>query len=110
MSRPTVQKITFTEFRRALERARAAGTRIVPAEKDRWHRYVTGHGVREHNFRTCAAGQYENLEPVIIDEPGEWGGYYLRSAVEEVALRWQRRHRAGACIAGASRVRSQGLG
>ena len=90
MSRPTVQRINFTEFRPALERARAAGTRIVPDEKDRWTRYVTEHGVREHNFRAYAAGQYEGLEPVIIDESGEWGGYYLWSAAEEVALRWHR--------------------
>jgi hypothetical protein len=90
MSRPTVQQTNFIEFRRALERARAAGTRIVPGEKDRWQRYVTEHGVRERNFQAYAAGKYQTLEPVIIDEPGEWGGYYLWSATEEVALRWHR--------------------
>jgi hypothetical protein len=90
MLRPTVQQTTFTEFRRMLERARAAGTRILPGERDRWQLYVTEHGVREHNFRANAAGLYESLEPVIIDEPGDWGGYFLWSAANEVALRWHR--------------------
>jgi len=90
MSRPTAQKIEYSDFKRALERAVAAGTRISTRDAERWATYVTAKGVREHNFKAFLVGQYDKLEAVIIDDPGEWGGYYLWSALDEVAFRWHR--------------------
>jgi hypothetical protein len=90
MSRPIVEELNFTEFRRALDRAALAGTRIQPREKERWQEYVRRNAVRELNFQAFAAGKYEGLEPVIIDDTTEWGGYFLWSAMEEVVLRWRR--------------------
>jgi hypothetical protein len=90
MARPTVDEPNYQEWKRALERALAAGTRILPRDKDRWDAYVAANGVRENNFKAFAKGKYEKLEGVIIDEPPPWGGYYLFSAAEEVVLRWQR--------------------
>ncbi|HEY5810853.1 MAG TPA: hypothetical protein VIT67_22975 [Povalibacter sp.] len=90
MSRPTVVEVNFQEFKRAVDSAIAAGTRILPREKDRWEQYVATNQVRELNFQAYARGKYEKLEPVIIDAGPPWGGYYLWSASEEVALRWQR--------------------
>ena len=90
MSRPTVVELNYPEFRQALEIATATGTRIVPREKDRWDRYVALNKVREVNFQAYARGRYDNLEAVIIDSSTPWGGYYMWSAAEEIALRWER--------------------
>jgi hypothetical protein len=90
MSRPIVEELNFQEFKRALEKALAAGTRIVPTESSRWAAYVSAHGVREVNFQAYARGKYDSLDALIIDEPGSWGGYYLWSPAEEVVLRWRR--------------------
>jgi hypothetical protein len=90
MSRPIVEELNFQEFKRALDKALAAGTRILPTEELRWATYVGAHGVREINFKAYARGLYESLDALIIDEPGTWGGYYLWSPAEEVVLRWRR--------------------
>lgn len=90
MARPTVVEANFQEFKRALENAIAEGNRILPRETDRWQAYVDAHQVRVTNFHAYARSKYENLEPVIIDAAGPWGGYYLWSARDEVVLRWQR--------------------
>jgi hypothetical protein len=90
MSRPTVEQLHYPEFKRAVERAIVAGTRITPKEKDRWTKYVQTHNVREANFQAYARGLFENLEPLILDEGPPWGGYYMWSAAEEVALRWNK--------------------
>lgn len=89
MARPTIAEVDFQQFKRALERAIAGGTRITPAESERWAKYVEANGIREVNVRAYAAGKYDGLEPVIIDEPAPSGGYYLWSASEEVALQWR---------------------
>lgn len=90
MARPTVQEVDFQQFKRDLVKATASGSRITPAETERWAKYVEAHGVRETNVRAYAAGKYAGLEPVIIDEPPPAGGYYLWSAAEEVALLWRK--------------------
>ena len=90
MSRPTVEQLHYPEFKRAVERAIVAGTRITPKEKDRWTKYVRTHNVREANFQAYARGLFDNLEPLILDEGPPWGGYYMWSAAEEVALRWSK--------------------
>jgi hypothetical protein len=95
MSRPIVEELNFQEFKRALDKALAAGTRILPTEGTRWAAYVNAHGVRENNFQAYARGMYESLDALIIYEPAPWGGYYLWSPAEEVVLRW-RRPEAGA--------------
>jgi hypothetical protein len=90
MTRPIVEELNFTEFRRAVDAALLAGTRITPIETQRWADYIAKHKVRETNFQAYAAGKYEGLEPLIIDSGPPWGGYYLWSAREEVVLRWRR--------------------
>lgn len=90
MSRPIVVEPNYQEFRRALQAAIVAGTRILPREKQRWERYVAEHNVREVNFQAYARGRYENLEALIIDSSDAWGGYYMWSEADEVVLRWER--------------------
>lgn len=89
MSRPTVVEVNFHEFKRALESALASGARIVPGDTQRWRGYVAAHRVRETNFQAYVRGKHENLEPVIIDAAAPWGGYYMWSSKDEIALRWQ---------------------
>jgi hypothetical protein len=88
MSRPSVEQVFFPEFKRAMERAIVAGTRITPQERDRWVKYVDTHKVRETNFQAYARGMFADLEPLILDEAPPWGGYYMWSTADEVALRW----------------------
>jgi hypothetical protein len=90
MARPTVEQLIFPEFKRAMERALVAGTRITPLERERWTKYVAAHKVREANFQAYARGMYPDLEPLILDEGPPWGGYYMWSADEEIVLRWSR--------------------
>lgn len=90
MTRPTVEEVDFQQFKRALERATATGTRIVPAQKERWEAYVKAKGVREVNFQGYARSKYDGLAPVIIDDDGPLAGYYMWSPAEERALRWLR--------------------
>jgi hypothetical protein len=90
MSRPTVVELNYQEFKRALDGAIAANTRILPREKERWAQYVAANQVRELNFQAYIRGKFDNLEPVIIDAGPPWGGYYMTSAAEEVVFRWER--------------------
>ena len=90
MSRPIVEQLVFGEFKRAVERAIVAGTRITPQERERWARYVATHKVRETNFQAYALAMYPSLEPLILDEAPPWGGYYMWSQDLEVVLRWSR--------------------
>ena len=90
MSRPIVEQLIFAEFKRAVERASVAGTRITPQERERWDQYVAKHKVREINFQAYARGMYPSLEPLILDENPPWGGYYMWSQDLEVVLRWNR--------------------
>ena len=89
MTRPTVEEVDFPSFKRALERAIADGTRIVPLEKERWKGYVSEHGVREVNFQGFVRSKYEGFEPVILGGGHPLAGYYMWSAAEERALRWR---------------------
>jgi len=90
MPRPTVEQLHFSEFKRAMERAIVAGTRITPKERERWVKYVDTHRVRETNFQAYANGLFSGLEPLILDEAPPWGGYYMWSQDYEVVLRWNR--------------------
>jgi hypothetical protein len=88
MSRPTVREINYVDFKRILERAATAGTRVELSNKTRWTAFVTEHRVKEAGFSAYAKGHSESLVPVIIDEPEPTGGYYLYSDRDEVCLKW----------------------
>lgn len=88
MSRPTVKEINYVDFKRILESALAAGTRVEKADKSRWTTFVTQHRVKEAGFNAYARSHSESLKPIIIDEPAPNGGYYLYSERDEVCLKW----------------------
>jgi hypothetical protein len=96
MSRPSIQDIDYHEFLTALRKAVDDGSRIDVSERQRWTEWVKKHRVREAAFKSMGGGRFEGLQPVIIDNDGKWGGYYLHSSEEEACLKWYRPESDGA--------------
>lgn len=90
MGRPRIVEVDYYNFAAALQKAVDTGSRIDPKEEARWAQYVKDHRVKEVSAKSYAKGLYESLQPVIIDQEGEWGGYYLYSSAEEACLKWVR--------------------
>jgi len=90
MARPTIVEKDYYQFQKALRRAIDTGNRIDVSEKERWKEWVKEHRVKEASFKSFGAGMYEGLEPVIINQDDQWGGYYMFSKDEEVVLTWVR--------------------
>jgi hypothetical protein len=90
MARPRIVEKDYYQFQQALRRAVDNGNRIDVAEKERWKTWVKEHHIKEASFRSFGAGMYEGLQPVIIDQDDEWGGYFMYSKDEEVVLTWVR--------------------
>jgi len=90
MGRPRIVERDYYRFQKALQRAVDTGNRIDVTETARWKEWVKEHRVKEASFKSFGAGMYEGLEPVIIDDDGEWGGYFMFSKAEEVVLVWTR--------------------
>ena len=90
MGRPRIVEVNYHQFKAALQAAIDSGTRIDVTEQERWARYVNAKRVKEISFKSYGKGLYEFLKPVIIDEDGPWGGYYLHSPDEEAVLKWVR--------------------
>ena len=88
MSRPTVKEINYVDFKRTLEQAAVAGTRVEKSDKTRWTSLVAQHRVKEAGFNAYARSHSESLKPIIIDEGAPNGGYYLYSERDEVCLKW----------------------
>jgi hypothetical protein len=88
MSRPTVKEINYVDFKRILEQAATNGTRVEKSDKTRWAAYVAQNRVKEAGFNAYARSHSESLKPVIVDDPGPSGGYYLYSERDEVSLKW----------------------
>jgi hypothetical protein len=90
MVRPRIVDVDYQEFLGALRRASEAGQRIDAADKLRWAAWVKNNHMREAAFKSVGKSRIEGLQPVIIDDAGEWGGYYLYSKEEEACLKWVR--------------------
>jgi hypothetical protein len=90
MARPTIVDIDYHRFLQALRRATDSGERIEPTDKKRWSSWVRDNRIKEGAFKSFANGKYQGLAPVIIDNSGEWRGYYLFSEEEEACLKWER--------------------
>jgi hypothetical protein len=90
MARPRIVDVDYFQFQRALRKAIDSGRRIDVSDKDRWASWVRANHIKEAAFKSFAKGKYEGLEPVIIDDAGQWGGYYLVSREEEACLKWDR--------------------
>ena len=89
MVRPRIVERDYYQFQQALRGAVDNGNRIERTETERWKSWVKEHRVKEASFKSFGAGMYDGLEPVIIDQDDEWGGYYMFSKAEEVVLTWE---------------------
>ena len=90
MARPRIVEKDYYQFQQALRRAVDSGSRVDVSEKQRWKAWVKTHRIKEASFKSFGAGMYEGLEPVIIDQDDDWGGYYMYSKADEVVLTWVR--------------------
>lgn len=90
MSRPRIVEQNYHEFLVELRAVVNRGNRIEPKDKERWRVWVKSNEIQEAAFRSIAEKKYEGITPVIIDEEGPWGGYYLHTSAEEACLKWVR--------------------
>ncbi len=88
MNRPRIVQVDYHQFQGELRKATDSGQRIDATDKARWAAWVQQHGIREAAFRSVGGSQFDGLQPVIIDDTGAWGGYYLYSTGEEACLKW----------------------
>ena len=90
MSRPTIVEQNYFEFKVALQKATDNGTRIEEKEKDRWKSWVRENKIQEAAFRSMASQKFDDPKAVILDDEGDWSGYYLYTPIEEVCFKWTR--------------------
>jgi hypothetical protein len=88
LNRPTIVAVDYHQFLAELRKAGDAGKRIETSDKARWSAGVKAHNVREAAFKSLGSNQFEGLKPVIVDDAGAWGGYYLYTDTEEACLKW----------------------
>ena len=88
MAHPSIVEQNYFEFKTALRSATDAGHRLEPVQKDAWKAWVRLNKIQEAAFKSMASQKFENPKPVILDEEGPWGGYYLYTPVEEICLKW----------------------
>lgn len=83
-------EVVYSEFWRQLEVAAESGGRIEHTDKQRWKAYVRENNVKEAASRVHAGALGEPIKAVIISNGGDWDGYYVYSASDEICLRYSR--------------------
>ena len=90
MSQVRIVEQNYFEFSSALREASDRGNKLEPRDKVNWKAWVAEHRVQEAAFKSLADKKYEGMKPVIINEDGAWGGYYMYTIDEEAVLKWVR--------------------
>jgi hypothetical protein len=90
MSQVRIVEQNYFEFTNALRSASDKGNKLEPNAKAEWKAWVTEHRIQEAAFKSLADKKYEGMKPVVINEEGEWGGYYMYTTDEEAVLKWVR--------------------
>lgn len=90
MSQVRIVEQNYFEFFNALRAASDNGSKIEPRDKQGWKSWVIEHRIQEAAFKSLADKKYEGMVPVIINEDGAWGGYYMYTTDEEAVLKWVR--------------------
>lgn len=90
MAQPRIVEVDYYVLQDKLKAAVAAGTRIEQADKARWQDYIKANGIDVVTMQARAKVKFMRGKPrlVIIDEAGPWGGLFVYSKEDEVALRW----------------------
>lgn len=89
MARQRIAEVNYYEFMANLRRATDAGGRIEPTDREKWAAYIKSKNVNEVAFLHLAGKKYSNVKGVIIDQGGDWDGFYAYSVDDEACLKWE---------------------
>ena len=90
MNKPRIYSVYYVDFVTALRKAINDGHRIDKTEKQRWADYVRKNKIPEAAMSVHAKsmGVGGRVEPVIINDNGEWEGYYVYSKDDEFCVKF----------------------
>ena len=90
MAKPRIYQVDFFDFQVALRTAIDAGHRIDKADKKKWKAYVRANSVPEAAMRKRAEGMAlgGQFQVVIINDEGDWEGYYVYSPDDQFCLKF----------------------
>ena len=88
MARARIIEVNYYEFCKQLRKAADQGKRIEKSDKDKWAAYVKENRVNEIAMNSWGRSKFGGTVPVVINNGGEWEGYYAYSKDEEAALKW----------------------
>ncbi len=90
MNSPRIYSVYYFDFVTALRKATNAKLRIDKAEKQRWTDYVRKNKVPEAAMGKQAESMSVGgkIESVIINDDGEWEGYYVYSNDDQFCVKY----------------------
>ena len=90
MRKPRIYSENYVYFMTALQTASNAGHRIEKTEKQRWADYVRSNKVPEAAMHKEAESMSVGgrLKSVIINDNGEWEGYYVYSPDDQFCVKF----------------------
>ena len=90
MNKPRIYSVNYFDFVTALRKAINAGHRIDKTEKQLWAGYVRKNKIPEAAMSKNAESMQVGgrVESVIINDNGEWEGYYVYSKEDQFCVRY----------------------
>jgi hypothetical protein len=90
VNKPRIYSVDYYDFSTALKAAGNAGHKIEKSDKQRWGDYVRSNKIPEAAMtkRGEAEGVGGRLKFVIIDNDGEWDGYYVYSTDDQFSVKY----------------------
>ena len=90
MNKPRIYSVYYFDFVTALRKATNTGQRIDKREKQRWADYVRRNKIpvaamSKHAESMQVGGRFES---VIINDDGEWEGYYVYSNDDQFCVKY----------------------
>ena len=86
MGRSRLVEVDWHQFQDHLKKAALAGQRIEKTDKSRWAAFIRERKIQEASCMSIARARAESVKSVII-EGGDWDGFYVFSADDEMCLR-----------------------
>jgi len=90
VNKPRIYTVHYFDFVTALRKATNDGQRLEKTEKQRWADYVRKNKIPEAAMNKCAEANLVGgrVEFVIINDDGEWEGYYAYSTVDQFSVKF----------------------
>lgn len=90
VNKPRIHSVNYFDFVNALRKANSAGHRIEKTEKQRWADYVRKNKVPEAAMSKYAESMVVGgqVKFVIINDDGEWEGYYVYSKDDQFSVKF----------------------